>query len=148
MNDQPIARRHALADLRVARDESHIALGEQALEPPRAINHSQRADAGRRQTAGGGEAAGGGDPDPQPGERAWAEPDRDQVDLLPAAGGRGGGLDLAQQRGRVPGPPRRGEPQLRLVQGLAVAPGAGGGVDRRGVEADDDQFGSAPLPNS
>ena len=37
------------------------------------------------------------------------------------------------------GPPLRGEPQQRLVQDLAVAPGAGGGVDGRGVEADDDQ---------
>lgn len=39
----------------------------------------------------------------------------------------------------MPGPPLRGEPQLRLVQDLAVAPGAGDGVDRRGIEADDDQ---------
>jgi len=111
-------------------------------DPPR--ERLEGADPGRRQAAGGGEPAGGGDPDSQPGEGAGAEADRDQVDLLPAAGCRGGGLDLAQQRGRVPGPPGRGEPQLRLVQGLTVAPGAGGGVDRRGVEADDDQLGSAP----
>lgn len=37
------------------------------------------------------------------------------------------------------GPPPRGQPQLRLVQDLAVAPSTGDGVNRRGVEADDDQ---------
>jgi hypothetical protein len=42
------------------------------------------------------------------------------------------------------GPPARGEPQLRLVQDLAVAPGAGDGVNRRGVEADDDQGRATP----
>ena len=39
----------------------------------------------------------------------------------------------------MPGPPVGGEPEQRLVQDLAVAPGAGGGVGGRGVEADDDQ---------
>jgi hypothetical protein len=43
----------------------------------------------------------------------------------------------------VPGAPRRGEPQQRLVQRLAAAPGAGGGVGGRGIEADDDQGGVA-----
>jgi hypothetical protein len=46
----------------------------------------------------------------------------------------------------VPGPPLRGEPQLRLVQYLAVAPGAGDGVNRRGVKADDDQGIATPSP--
>jgi hypothetical protein len=105
----------------------------------------ERRDAGRRQARGGGETAGGGDADPQAGEGAGTEADRDQVDPLPAAGRRRGALDLAQQRGRVEGPSSRGEPQLRFVQGLAVAPGAGGGVDGRGVETDDDQRDSAPL---
>jgi len=46
----------------------------------------------------------------------------------------------------VPGLPLWGEPQLRIVQGLAVTPGAGGGVGGSGVEADDDQGdGSQPL---
>lgn len=102
------------------------------------------ADAGGRQPGRGGEAVRGRDPDPQAGEGAGAEADRDQLDARPAAGGRGGALDLDQQRGRVPGPPGRGEPKLGLVQRLAVAPGAGGGIDGRGVEADDDQLGSAP----
>lgn len=121
---QPLARRPGLSDAARERVEG--------------------ADPGRRQAAGGGETTRGGDPDPQAGEGAGPEADRDQVDLPPTAGGCGCGLDLAQQRGRVPGPPGRGEPQLRLVQGLAVAPGAGGGVDRRGIEADDDQLDSAP----
>jgi hypothetical protein len=36
-------------------------------------------------------------------------------------------------------PPQLGEAELRLGDDLAVAPGAGGGVRGRGVEADDDQ---------
>jgi hypothetical protein len=40
------------------------------------------------------------------------------------------------------GPLLWGEPQLRLVEDLAVAPAAGDGVDRRGVEADDVQSGA------
>jgi hypothetical protein len=44
----------------------------------------------------------------------------------------------------MPGPPLRGKPQLRLVKDLAVAPGAGDGVNRRGVETDDDQEFATP----
>jgi len=106
------------------------------------------ADAGRRQPGRRRQPARGRDPDPQPGERAGPESDRDQVDRLPTAGSGGGTLDLAEQRRRVPGPAGGREPQLRLVQDLAVAPGAGGGVDGRGVEADDDQRGSAPQPRT
>ena len=61
----------------------------------------------------------------------------------PAAVGRAP-RPRSSSAGRVPRPPVRGEPQLRLVQDLAVAPGAGGGVGGRGVEADDDQA-SLPL---
>ena len=100
------------------------------------------ADAAHRQPEAEAESAGGRDPDPQAGEGAGAEPDGDQVDLPPAAERGGGALDLLQQPGGVQGPPLRGEPQLRLVQNLAVAPGAGDGVDRRGVEADDVQDGA------
>jgi hypothetical protein len=106
----------------------------------------QRADAARRQAEADAEPAGAGDPDPQAGEGAGAEADREQVDPLPAAGRRGRPLDLLQQPGRVQGPPLGGEPQLRLVQDLAVAPGAGDGVDRRGVEADDYQGCATPSP--
>jgi hypothetical protein len=46
----------------------------------------------------------------------------------------------------VPGPAIGREPQSRLVQGLAVAPGAGGRIGGRGVEADYDQRASALSP--
>jgi hypothetical protein len=104
----------------------------------------QRADPAHRQAEADGEAAGGGDPDPDAGEGAGAEADREQVDRLPAPGRPSRLLDLSQQPGRVQGPPPRGEPQLRLVQNLAVAPGAGDGVNRRGVEADDGQRCATP----
>jgi len=106
----------------------------------------ERADAARREAEADAEPAGAGDPDPQAGEGAGAEPDREQVDLLPAAGRRSRPLDLLQQPGRVQRPPLGGQPQLRLVQDLAVAPGAGDGVDRRGVEADDYQGCATPSP--
>jgi hypothetical protein len=35
--------------------------------------------------------------------------------------------------------PALGEPEVGLGEDLAVAPGAGGGVGSRGIEADDDQ---------
>jgi hypothetical protein len=81
----------------------------------------------------------GGDADPQAGEGAGAEPDRDQVDGVPAARRVGAALDLGQQAGRVARAALLGEPELRLGQDLAVAPGAGGGVEGRGVETDDEQ---------
>lgn len=99
----------------------------------------ERADPLRRQAPADGEPAGGGDADPDPGEGAGAEADREQVDSVPTAGRIRRPLDLAQESRRMEGPPARGKPQLRLVQDLAVAPGAGDGVNRRGVEADDDQ---------
>lgn len=99
------------------------------------------ADAADRQAEAEREAAGGGDPHPQAGEGARPDADRDQVDLPPAAGRRRRLLDLLQEPGRVQGPPLRGEPQLRLVEDLAVAPATGDGVRRRGVEADDGQGG-------
>ena len=89
-------------------------------------------------------AACAGDPHPQAGEAPRTEADRQQVDRLPAPGGCGRPLDLRQQAGRVPGPALRGETQLRLVEDLAVAPGAGDGVDGRGIEADDDQRRATP----
>jgi hypothetical protein len=99
----------------------------------------QGADAAGRQAEADSEPARGRDPDPQAGEGAGAEADGDQVDRLPAARRRGRPLDLLEQAGRVQGPPLRGEAELRLVKYLAVAPGAGDGVYRRGIEPDDDQ---------
>jgi hypothetical protein len=107
------------------------------LDPPRQC--VERADAARRQAETDAEAARGRDPDPHPSEGAGAESDPDQVDRPPTTGRGGGLLDLRQQPGRVQGPSLWGETELRFVQNLAVAPGAGDGVDRRGIEADDDQ---------
>jgi hypothetical protein len=103
----------------------------------------ERADAGRRQAEAGAQPAGGGDADPQAGEGAGAEADREQVHPLPAAGCGGTALDLLEQRGRMPGPAVVGGTQQRLVEDLAVAPSAGGGVGGSGVEADDDQCSAA-----
>jgi hypothetical protein len=89
----------------------------------------------------GSQPLGGGDPDPQAGEGARPEPDRDQVDGRPAARRLGAALDLGQQAGGMAGPAPLGEAELGLGQDLAVAPGAGGRVGGRGVEADDDQDG-------
>jgi hypothetical protein len=143
----------ALAALAVERREDLAAAGvehRQALAlllhlPDPAPDRVERADAGRRQAEAGGKPVGGGDADSQPGEGAGPEPDGEQVDPRPAAGGAGAALDLLQQRGRVPGT-SLGGPKQRLVQDLAVAPGAGGGVGGRGVEADDDQRRTASSP--
>ncbi|HEX6666817.1 MAG TPA: hypothetical protein VF081_09510 [Solirubrobacterales bacterium] len=137
----------ALARGRVERGEDLAAVAVEhgqalALRPGLADPHRQhveRADAAHRQPEADAEPAGSGDADPQAGEGAGAEADRDQVDLVPAASRGGGPLDLVEQAGRVQGPSLRGEPQPRLVQRLAVAPGAGGRVGGGGIEADDDQ---------
>jgi hypothetical protein len=42
-------------------------------------------------------------------------------------------------------PAALGEPEVGLGENLAVAPGAGGGVRGRGVEADDDQGARLPY---
>jgi hypothetical protein len=104
----------------------------------------QGADAAGRQAEAGAEPARGRNPDSQPGEGAGAKPDGDQVDRLPAPGRLDRPLDLGQQAGCVPGSPLRGQPQLRLVKDLAVAPGASDGVNRRGIETDDDQGFATP----
>lgn len=111
--------------------------------PPESV---EGANPVRREAEAHREAAGGRDADPQAGEGAGAEPDPDQVDGVPAAGRVRRRLDLCQQAGGMTGPALLGEPQPRLVQNLAVAPGAGDGVDRRGVEADDDQRLATPSP--
>ena len=103
-------------------------------------------DAARRLPEADLQPAGGGDPDPQAGERAGPEPDRDQVDRLPAARRVGAALDLGEQPGRVAGPPALVEAQVRLGEDRAVTPGAGGGVGGRGVEADDDQEARPLVP--
>lgn len=144
----------ALARRRVERREDLAAIavedGESLARRPGladpAAERVERADATDGEPGADPDPARRGDPDSQPGEGARAEPDRDQVDVAPAAGGRGGPLDLGEQAGRVQGPAPVGEPQLRLLQSLAVAPGAGGGVGGRGIEADYDQGGLVPRP--
>jgi hypothetical protein len=143
----------ALSMLGVEGGEDLAAAGVEDREPRTAgagLPHPppdrvERADAGHRQAEAGPEPAGGGDPDPQPGEGAGAEADREPVDPLPTAGRGGAALDLLEQGSGVLGPPVGG-PQQRLLQRLAVAPGAGGGVGGRGIEADDDQNGAASSP--
>jgi hypothetical protein len=96
-------------------------------------------DAARRQPEAQRQPFGSGDPDPQAGERTGTETDRDQVDGRPAARRLGATLDLGEQPGRVARAAALVQPQLGLGQDLAVAPGAGGGIEGGGVEADDDQ---------
>jgi hypothetical protein len=138
-----VERREDLAAVTVEDRQALTLHARFRHSPPDRI---EGADAVRRKTEAGRQPAGGGDADSQPGEGAGAEADGKPVDRLPAAGGVGGPLDLDQQRARVPGLPSGGEPQQRLVQSFAVAPGAGGGVGGRGVEADDDQGKAASSP--
>jgi len=118
---QPLARRAGLAD--------------------RATERVQGAHSRRREPQPGAESLRGRDPNPQAGEGARSEPDGEEVDAAPAARRRGEEFDLGQQSGRVARPALGREAQLRLLDDLAVAPGAGDGVERGGVEADDYQGG-------
>jgi hypothetical protein len=136
----PVERREDLAATGV--EQGQARPGGAGLGQGQA-DRVERADAGHRQGEGSGEAAGGGDPDPQADEGARPEADGDPLDPLPATGGGGDLLDRAQQRGRVLGLAVGPRSQQRLAQDSAVAPGAGGGVDRGGVEADDGQGAAA-----
>ncbi len=138
-----VERREHLAPEAVE-DGQPLALGAGLAEP--AGDGVQGADANRRQAGRGAQPAGGGDADPQAREGARTEADREQVDALPAARDRGCLLDLLEQSRRVPGLPLWGEAQPRLVQCLAVTPGAGDGVGGSGVEADDYQRNAALSP--
>jgi len=99
----------------------------------------QGADAYQGQAGAGGERLGARDADPQAGERAGADADRDSPDRAPAAGGLGGPLDLLEQTGRVPGAAVGRETEQGLVEDLAVARRADRGVLGRRVEADQRQ---------
>lgn len=105
----------------------------------------ERADAAHRYPAGETERPRRGDADAQPGEGAWPDPDRDPIDRRPAAGRRDRALDLSQQRRGVQGRTAVGGTEPRLVQDLAVADRAGGGVSGGAVEADDGQRGTRKL---
>jgi hypothetical protein len=130
-----------------------------AVEDREALaGRARRADAGAERVEGRDAAPleaeaerqplGGGDADPQAGERAGPEPDRDQIDRLPAAGRVGAALDLREEPGRVQRPAALGEPEVRLDDDVPVTPGARGGVGGRGVEADDDQEVRPLVPTS
>ena len=106
----------------------------------------ERADAGQRQPGAGAERPGAGDPHPQAGERAGADADRDPLDRAPAARGLGRPLDLLEQPRRVPRAAVGREAEQRLVEDLAAARRADGGVLGRRVEADQRQVSSRSAP--
>lgn len=128
-----VERRADLTAARVLDDEALALAGGLSEAASQGI---EGADAADRQAAAQRQAAGGGDADPQAGEGAGTDPDRDPLDPLPAAGGGSGPLDLLEQRRRVQRVALRREPDQPLVEDLAVARGAGGGVAGSGVEAD------------
>lgn len=130
-------------DLAAARVEQGQPGARRARLGQAQADRVERADAAHRQPKTGGKATRGGDPDPQANEGAGAEADGESLDPLPTAGSLSGCLYRAQQGGRVLGLAVGARPQQRLVQDVAVAPGADGGVDRGGVEANDGQGGVA-----
>jgi hypothetical protein len=87
-----------------------------------------------------------GDADPQAGEGAGTDPDRDPADRRPAADRLDRPLDLRQQRGGVLRPALLGEAEQGLVDDLAIAQRGGGGVARRRIEADGYQRAAIPGP--
>ena len=90
-------------------------------------------------------AASGGDPDAQAGEGARTEPDRDRLDpLQPPAAVDARPRSPPAARVVWPGLPSAAEAEQGLVEDLAVAPGADGGVLRRGVETEERQARTAP----
>jgi hypothetical protein len=99
----------------------------------------ERADALQRQAGADAERPGAGDADPQAGEGAGTEADRDAADRVPATRRLGRSLDLLEQPRRVPGATVGGEAEQRLVEDVPVARSADGGVLRRRVEADQRQ---------
>jgi hypothetical protein len=100
----------------------------------------ERADSGQRQPGAGAERPGAGDADPQAGERAGADADRDPLDRAPAARGLDRPLDLLEQPRGVPRAAVGREAEQRLVEDLAAARRADGGVLGRRVEADQRQL--------
>lgn len=138
-----VKRREDLAAAGVEDGEA-LTLDSRLPHPP--PERVERADARGRSTERSAQPTRSRDPDPQPRERARAEPDAEQVDLVPATRRCGAALDLGEQRGRVLGSPLGGGTEQRFAEDLTVAPGAGGGVLGRGIEADDDQRGVASRP--
>ncbi len=126
-------------DLAAVAVEDREALARRARGADPGAERVQGRDAPARQPEAEGQPLRGRDPDPQAGERAGAEPDRDEVDGLPPTRRVGAALDLGQEPGGVQGPPALGEPKVCLGDDVSVTPGARRRVRRRGIEADDDQ---------
>ena len=103
------------------------------------------ADAAYPETAAQPECPRSGDPDPQAGERAGPDADRDRVDLIPAPGGLDCPLDLAQKRRRVHRAALLAEAEQRLVADLVPPHGGDGCVLRRRVETEDRQRAGYPF---
>ncbi len=76
-------------------------------------------------------------PDPDADERARPAPDRESPHLPPTSTHLRRALHLSEQGGRVPRASVGREAERRLVQHLAAAHRADGGVGSRRVEADD-----------
>ncbi len=104
------------------------------------------ADPGQRQPGAGAEPPGAGDPDPQAGERAGTDADRDPLDCAPAARGLGRPLDLLEEARGVPRAAIGREAEQGLVENLAAAGRADGGVLGSRVEADQRQVRSRSAP--
>jgi hypothetical protein len=100
----------------------------------------ERADPCQRQPGAGAEGTGAGDADPQAGERAWTDADRDPLNRAPAARRLGRPLDLLEQPRGVPRAAVGREAEQRLVEDLAAARRADGGVLGRRIEADQRQL--------
>jgi hypothetical protein len=133
-------------DLAAVAVEDREALAGRARRADAGTERVKGRDAAPPEAEAEGQAFRRRDPDPQAGEGAGPEPDGDQVDRLPAPRRVGAALDLGEEPGRVQRPAALGESEVRLGDDIAVAPGAGGGVGGRGVEADYDQETRRPSP--
>ena len=120
-----------------------VATRDGALSEP-AGDRVEGADTGLREAERGSQPPGGRYPDPQAGEGAGADADRESRDRVPSPRGGGCALDLVEQASRVAGAAVGLEAEQRLVEDLAVAGGADGRVPRRRVEADEGQAISGP----
>jgi hypothetical protein len=138
-----VNRRRDLAPPGVEHREAAPVAGKRTQAPAERVegpNAAQRQPSTERQRPRRGDA------DPQAGEGAGTDPDRDPLHHRPAADRLDRPLDLGQQRGRVLGPALLGKAEQRLVDDLAVAYRGDGGVARRRIEADRYQRAAIPEP--
>lgn len=100
----------------------------------------QGADASHGQAGTGRQAAGGGKADSDADEGPRPPPHGNPSHLLPTTGRLRRALHLGEQGGRVLRASVGGQTERRLVQHLAIAHRADGGVGSRRVEPDDRLF--------